>query len=184
MVEPVPSRRIAPVVLLHQEGVLALVALVGLALRAHGPLHWLAPTTSLTAGVALGVAVGAGLAGALWLARRVAPLARLERWQRGLVRDWTAGDALAVALLSGLAEEALVRALLQPLIGLLPAAAVFSLLHLVPDRRLWLWPVLALVLGLVLGWLYEVAGYPAAAVAHMMLNGVALLRLRRAAPDA
>ncbi len=184
MVEPVPCRRVAPVVLLHQEGVVALVALVGLALRPQGPLRWLAPAVPLAVALVLGASSGAALAGLLWLVRRAGPLAHLEQWQRGLVRGWTTIDALAVALLSGLAEEALVRALLQPLIGLLPAAALFSLLHLVPDRRLWLWPVLALVLGLVLGWLYMVAGYPAAAVAHVILNGVALLRLRHDVPGA
>jgi len=56
------------------------------------------------------------------------------------------------ALLSGLAEEALLRALLQPVIGLVPAALLFAVLHLVPDRRLWMWPVIALGLGLVLAW--------------------------------
>ena len=64
-----------------------------------------------------------------------------------MVEGWSAGDALAVAVFSGLAEEALIRALLQPLIGLVPAAAVFAVLHLVPDRRLWMWPVMALLLG-------------------------------------
>lgn len=179
MAEPRQPRPVAPVVLLHQEGLLGLLALVGLALRDGGPLRWLAPTGGLPVAVAAGGASGLVLAGLLWLLRGQPALARLEHWQRGLVAGWTATDAGAVALLSGLAEEALLRALLQPLIGLLPAALLFSLLHLVPDRRLWLWPVLALGLGIALGGLYELAGYPAAAAAHVVLNCVALLRLRR-----
>ena len=43
-----------------------------------------------------------------------------------MVAGWSKGDALAVAVFSGLAEEAFIRALLQPLIGLVPAAAVFA----------------------------------------------------------
>lgn len=178
---PAEPHRIPPVVLLHQEGVLALVALVGLAFRPGGPLPWLAPEGPLLGSVAVGAGAGLALGGGLWLLRRTRPLARLERWQRRLLRDWTATDAAAVALLSGLAEEALLRALVQPVIGLVPAAALFSLLHLVPDRRLWAWPVLALVLGLALGGLFEVAGYPAAAAAHAALNWLALLRLRTGA---
>lgn len=171
-------RRIPPVVLLHQEGILALVALLGLALRPGGPFPWLAPEGTLLASVAVGAAAGGALSALLWLVRGARPLARLERWQRRLLRDWTATDAAAVALLSGLAEEALLRALVQPVVGLVPAAVLFSLLHVVPDRRLWAWPALAMVLGLALGGLYEVAGYPAAAAAHAALNWLALQRLR------
>jgi membrane protease YdiL (CAAX protease family) len=98
-----------------------------------------------------------------------------------MVEGWTVLDAVAVAVISGLAEEALIRVLLQPVIGLVPAAMLFAVLHVIPDRRLWLWPVLALVLGIGLGLLYEVAGYPAAAAAHVLMNGLSLLRLRHPA---
>lgn len=165
--------------LLHQEGILGLLALVGLALRPGGPGRWLAPHLDLSAALALGVSSALAASAVLWTLRRLPAVAALERFQRNLVRGWTATDALAVALLSGIAEEALLRALLQPLIGLVPAAAVFALLHVVPRRRLWLWPVLALLLGLGLGGLYEVGGYPAAAAAHATINGLALHRLRR-----
>jgi membrane protease YdiL (CAAX protease family) len=118
---------------------------------------------------------------ALWVIRTLPPLRELERWQRTMVEGWTVFDAVAVAVISGLAEEALIRVLLQPVIGLVPAAMLFAVLHVIPDRRLWLWPVLALVLGLGLGLLYEVAGYPAAAAAHILMNGLSLLRLRQLA---
>jgi membrane protease YdiL (CAAX protease family) len=98
-----------------------------------------------------------------------------------MVTGWSVTDAAAVAVFSGLAEEALVRALLQPIIGLLPAALLFAALHFLPDRRLWLWPVLALILGMVLGKLFEIGGYPAAAAAHVTINAVSLYRLQRSA---
>jgi membrane protease YdiL (CAAX protease family) len=115
----------------------------------------------------------------LWPLRNVGPLARLERWQRTIVSDWSVTDAVVVALVSGLAEEALLRALLQPIIGLIPAAAIFAVLHLVPDRRLWIWPVFALVVGLLFGLVFNCWGYPAVAAAHVTVNLAALLRLRR-----
>jgi membrane protease YdiL (CAAX protease family) len=174
--DPQPVRAVA---LLHQEGVLGVIAIVGLAFRDGGPIQALAPTITPLASLAVGVAAGFGSSLLLWSVREVAPLRELQRFQQRLVRGWTVSDAIAVATLSGLAEEALLRALLQPVIGLLPAAGLFALLHLVPDRRLWLWPVIALALGVVLGLLYEGAGFPAAAAAHIVINACALLRLRR-----
>lgn len=167
------------VALLHQEGVLGLIAIVGLALRPEGPIKALAPSVGPVWSLGLGAAAGIGSSALLWFLRDLPPLRTLQRFQKRLVRDWTMSDALAVALLSGIAEEALLRALLQPLLGLVPAALLFAVLHFVPDRSLWLWPVIAFGLGLMLGGLYEVAGYPAAAAAHVAINTCALLRLRR-----
>jgi membrane protease YdiL (CAAX protease family) len=171
------------VALLHQEGVLGLIAVIGLSFRDGGPLPSLAPRTSLPSSLAVGIAVGFASALVLWLVRNLPPLKELLRFQQGLVRKWTVADAAAVSLLSGIAEEALLRALLQPIIGLVPAAVIFAALHFVPFRRLWLWPVIALLLGLVLGALYETAGYPAAAAAHVVLNAFALMRLRWLSAD-
>lgn len=168
-----------PVLLLHQEGVIGLVAVIGLGLKDGNPLGGLAPQGPLAWSIAVGAAVGIASSGALWLIRRAPPLAELQRFQERLVRGWTVVDAAAVALLSGIAEEALLRALLQPVIGLVPAALLFAVLHLVPDRRLWMWPVIALGLGLLLGAVFSRYGYPAAAAAHCAINLLALTRLRR-----
>jgi len=175
----IESQPVAARALLHQEGVLAVIAVIGLVIRDGNVLAGLAPHVSWTAAIVTGGAVGAAFAGVLWLWRRAAAVRQLESWQRRLVEGWDATDAAAVALLSGVAEEALMRALLQPVIGLVPAAVLFAILHLVPDRRLWLWPVLAFGMGLVFGWLQLEFGYPAAAAAHTVLNGISLTRLRR-----
>jgi membrane protease YdiL (CAAX protease family) len=176
---PMP-RAIPAAALIHQEGVVAVIALIGLSLRAEGVLAGLAPRGPAVTGVLIGVVVGAFCATAFWVLRRLPALADLEDWQRHMVRGWSVTDVAAVSLFSGLAEEALIRALLQPVIGLLPAALLFAALHFVPDRRLWLWPILALVLGIVLGILFELGGYPATAAAHIAINAFALLRLQRA----
>ncbi len=176
-------RIIPAVALIHQEGVVAVVALVGLSLSADGISGGLAVRGPLPTALLTGTLAGIGSFLIVWLIRGLRPLRELEKWQRDMVRGWTVSDAAAVAVFSGLAEEALVRGLLQPLIGLLPAAAVFAILHLVPDRRLWVWPILALVLGLALGGVYELGGYPAAAVAHVVINALSLIRLRRLSKD-
>ena len=171
-------RAIPAIALIHQEGILALLALLGLFLRGGNRLEGLMPRIGIAGSLVLGAAVGLAASLVIWLFRDVPSLRDLAKWQGRLVREWSMTDAVAVAMFSGLAEEALLRALLQPILGLVPAALIFAVLHLVPDRRLWLWPVLALGFGLVLGLLFEVAGYPAAAVAHMVINGLSLLRLR------
>jgi len=180
--EPSP-RAIPAVAIIHQEGVIGVIALVGLSLRPEGVLGGLAPRGSLATGVFTGVVAGALCAAVLWALRRHPALADLEEWQQQMVRNWSVADAAAVAVFSGLAEEALIRALLQPVIGLLPAALLFAALHIVPDRRLWLWPVLACFLGAGLGMIFEFGGYPAAAAAHIAINAFALLRLQRTAVE-
>ncbi|MEN8164904.1 MAG: CPBP family intramembrane glutamic endopeptidase [Acidobacteriota bacterium] len=175
-VDPAPIRATA---LLHQEGILAVVAAVGLFFRGQGPMTALLPRTSWIEALGAGVITGAAALAVMGLLLLVPVVKDLERWQAGMVHGWTMLDSIAVAVFSGLAEEALIRALLQPWIGLVAAAVLFALLHIVPDRRLWVWPVIALVLGLVFGLVFERWGYPAAAVAHIVVNMVSLLRLRR-----
>lgn len=174
----VEIRSLPPVRIAHQEGLVALIALVGLVVRDGSPFPAFVPPRPVLLCLAAGLVGGLALAGGLLLLRKLPALSSLEVWQRQMVEGWTATDAVAVAVVSGLAEEALARALLQPLIGLVPAAVLFAVLHLVPDRRLWVWPVMALVMGLVLGLLFEWGGWVAAAGAHVTVNLVGLLRLR------
>jgi membrane protease YdiL (CAAX protease family) len=175
------SGRVTPVAIAHQEGVIGLVAVVGLGLGSVGPAAAFGARSGLLPAVTLGVACGLGAAAVAWFAARLPFLSALESWQRQLVAGWSASEAVAVALLSGLAEEALCRAVLQPRLGLAAAALLFAVLHVVPEARLWSWPLLALLLGLGFGYLYERAGFPAAAAAHVAVNLVGLLRLRHAA---
>jgi membrane protease YdiL (CAAX protease family) len=163
---------------IHQEGVVGLIAVVGLAFREGGPLPALWSARGPLEWIGLGIGSGLALAAVLWSLRSLAPLARLEHWQRELIGSWSRSEAIGVAVLSGMAEEALIRALLQPLVGLWIAAAVFALLHLLPDRRLWFWPLMAFVLGLAFGVLFTHAGYPACALSHAVVNVVGFLRLK------
>ena len=176
--ENLPPRMIPATMIIHQEGVIALIALIGVWFRDAGLATAFAPRGGLATAILAGVGSGLGCFTLLWLVRTAGPLRDLESWQRRMVEGWSIGDALAVAVFSGLAEEALIRALLQPVIGLVPAAAVFAALHFVPDRKLWMWPVVALALGLVVGGVFARWGYPAAAAAHIVINGLSLGRFR------
>jgi membrane protease YdiL (CAAX protease family) len=171
------SRTISPRLLAHQEGLICVVALIGLLLREGELLPYLAPRSGWPAALAAGAGVGCGLAAMIWLLRSIAPARELEEWLSDMLRKWSVSDALSVAFISGVAEEALIRALLQPMIGLVPAALLFALLHIFPDRRLWFWPLLALTLGLVIGLLFEHFGYPAAALAHITVNAIGMVRV-------
>ena len=168
---------VKPTLLVHQEGVVGVLAIVGLAFSEVGPGRALAPRSGLVPSLLIGAACGLALACLVWVVRRLGPLHALEEWQRELVGAWTPSEAVAIAVLSGVAEEALLRAVLQPLIGLWLAALLFAVLHVVPDRRLWMWPLLAMAMGVVFGVLFARWGYPACATAHAMVNVVGLLRL-------
>ncbi len=176
---PLDPRTVGATAVAHQEGVIGLLALLGLSLTEGGAAAALHPSGSWVAAIGIGLVCGLPLAGVMWLLRVIPALAELEAWQRRMVASWRVADALAVALLSGLAEEALMRALLQPIVGLVAAAALFAVLHIVPDRRLWPWPVMAFGMGLVFGLLFDRWGYPAAAAAHAAVNAVGLIRLQR-----
>lgn len=176
--EPTAAGRIPAIMIIHQEGVIALIAVIALSFRKPGLLAGLAPKRSFAEALLVGVGIGLVCFAVLWLIRGVGPLADLENWQRRMVHGWTKTDTASVAVFSGLAEEAFIRAFLQPLVGLLPAAAVFAVLHIVPERRLWLWPVVALGMGLFLGWGFSYGGYPTAAAAHVVINALSLVRLR------
>jgi membrane protease YdiL (CAAX protease family) len=63
-------------------------------------------------------------------------------------------DYVLVALMAAVSEELLFRGALQPLISLLPMAAIFGLLHFTSIAHV----ILAGLLGLLLGWLYQWSG--------------------------
>jgi membrane protease YdiL (CAAX protease family) len=143
-----------------------------------GPgLEWLAW------GKALGGGLGAGL---LMVAASRAATGRFE-WAaqlaeefRGLIGRLKAREALAVALMSGIAEEALFRGVLQSALGLWLAAAIFGVLHIGPNKRFLPWTGMAFVAGLVFGGLFAWTGNLLAPIlAHVTVN---YLNLRFLAP--
>jgi membrane protease YdiL (CAAX protease family) len=93
-------------------------------------------------------------------------------------------EALLMAALSGLAEEALFRGALQPLLGLWLTSVLFMVAHLPPNRALVPWTLTAGVLGLLLGLTAQVSGSILCAVgAHFTLNAINLRRLGKLAQE-
>lgn len=136
--------------------------------------------------LALGLLAGGALLGLWWLGLRFLRRTReLEETLRSILSDLDPGDALALAILSGFAEETFFRGGLQgafsnPAMGVLFAALSFAALHSGPGRAFRLWTLYALVAGTACGALVLWRGtLLPAIVAHMLVNIVNLQRLVR-----
>jgi membrane protease YdiL (CAAX protease family) len=86
-------------------------------------------------------------------------------------------DYVTIASLAALGEEPLFRGVLQPSIGLLPTGVLFGLLHATSVAHV----VLACILGLLLGWLYQWSGSLWSPIAaHLAIDLVTGLLMTRA----
>jgi membrane protease YdiL (CAAX protease family) len=85
---------------------------------------------------------------------------------------------LLVSALAGVAEELLFRGVLQPLIGLLPASAIFGAVH-VGGRGFVGYGIWAACIGAFFGWLMNITGgLTAPVVAHAVYDALALAYVR------
>jgi len=131
-----------------------------------------------------GLGAGGALLG-LWLAgRTLLPMAReLERAIASLLDGLSPPDALALALISGFAEELFFRGAVQGSWGIVAATLLFALLHTGPGRPFLLWTLFALVAGALFGALALQRGNLLAPItAHVLVNAVNLSRLTRKEP--
>lgn len=129
-----------------------------------------------------GIVAGAGLLVVWELGRRMLPLAReLESQLARVLGKIDPHEALALALLSGFAEELFFRGAVQGAFaahGWLWGAFLFALLHTGPGRAYRLWSLFAFVAGVVFGLLTVWSdNLLAAVVAHTLVNAVNLRRL-------
>ena len=127
----------------------------------------------------IGLVVGAALAGAWEIARRLLSQARsVEDQFAEILGPMSVSDAIVLAILSSIAEEFFFRGAVQDAWGFAPAAILFTLLHLGPGREFRIWTAFAGVAGLILGGLVVWRGsLLAAIVAHALVNGIGLSRL-------
>ncbi len=132
-----------------------------------------------------GVAIGAALLALWWALRHWLAAARsLEDELAALLAPLSVAEAVSLAVISAVAEELFFRGALQGAIGFLPAAVLFALMHAGPGRGFRIWTLFALAGGLALGALVALRGpLGGAIVAHLMVNGVNLVRLARGAPQ-
>lgn len=127
----------------------------------------------------LGVATGLLLLAVWWVAERTFPLAReLEARLASALGPLTLSEALALALLSGFAEELFFRGAVQGTLGWAAATLLFGLLHSGPGRAFRLWALFALLagglFGAVMAWRGNLLG---PVLGHFLVNAVNLRRL-------
>lgn len=131
--------------------------------------------------VALGVGVGLALVAVTWfLSRVLTPLQELEREFRRVLGNVTTRRILALAVLSGIAEELVFRGTLQPWIGYVATSIIFGCVHFVPSPVFLPWTLFALGAGFLFGWLFDVRGsLVAPTLAHITVNALNLLLIVR-----
>jgi membrane protease YdiL (CAAX protease family) len=129
----------------------------------------------------LGLGLGAGLLllGAWWGAERTFPLAKeLEARLADALGPITPSEAVALALLSGFAEELFFRGAVQGTLGWGAATVLFGLLHSGPGKAFRLWTLFAFIAGALLGGIMVWRGNLLGPIAgHFLVNAVNLRRL-------
>jgi membrane protease YdiL (CAAX protease family) len=188
---PLQLARFVPLAIAFYGAVFAIAA--GWRLWADGVWPWwagpAAPEGWATPGAfALQLAVGVTL-GALLIAFSRIFSARTESGRRladelaAVVAGLSTRQALALAAVSGIAEEAFFRGALQPRVGWLAASVLFGLAHFHPRRELRAWSLSAALAGLAFAATFELTGtLVAPAVAHALINGVNLRWLAKRHP--
>lgn len=145
------------------------------------PVRHPAPSMPLEAS-SVGVSIGLGLLVALVTIGATRALLARTNWARALRRELRAlvGGASGAQLVmlgvsSGVAEELLFRGAIQPIAGLTLTSIGFGLMHVGPRREFLPWTLWAVVMGFVLGGIYELTGaIEGPILAHVLINTVNL----------
>lgn len=141
----------------------------------------------------LGAGVGVGTVLLSHLLERWAEWARrLSEAFQDLLGQLSSPQILAIAVFSSIGEELLFRGFLQQGIAthlvegawsapvaLIGSSLIFGLLHVGPDwRTFWPWTVMAVVMGLCFGWMYQFTGNLMAPIlAHFTINFLNLMSI-------
>ena len=127
----------------------------------------------------LGLGSGLVLLGLWWGTERLSPLARdLERHLSLVLATLGPSEALALALLSGFAEELFFRGAVQGQLGWIIATVLFALLHTGPGPAFRIWTAFAALAGVFFGGLLVWRGnLLGPIVGHILVNAVNLRRL-------
>ncbi len=167
--------------------VMAVVGVLWIGIRARGPIPlglFVDPKTWWLDAL-LGLGAGLLLLGIWWIAERVSPMARrLQEQLGGLLGPMTVSEALALALISGFAEELFFRGAVQGQLGgqwgWLTATVLFAVLHSGQGKHFLQWTLFAAIAGALLGGLMWWRGNLLGPVlGHALVNGINLRRLAR-----
>lgn len=181
---PGPRSTLRPVlrVVVLMYGVVTLFAF-GFALFAGDIGVFLGDQAPTLAELFAGLAVGGLLCVATLVGERVwSPFRRAAHALAEVLGPVTVREALLIAAVSGVAEELLFRGALWPTLGFWGTSVLFGIVHVVPLRALWIYPVFATGAGFVLGLLRETTGSVLPPLlAHVALNAINLIWIGRRA---
>ncbi len=167
--------------------VLAIAGVIWIGTR-HGsiPLALFFDPTGWWIDLGLGLIGGLGLVAVWDFGRRSVPAMReLERRLAEQIGPLDPSEALALALISGFAEELFFRGAMQSSWGWGWATVIFTLMHSGSGRAFRWWTLFAFVAALVFGGLTFYRGtILAAVVAHVVVNAINLTRLAAEIPAA
>lgn len=133
------------------------------------------------ASIALGLVVAGVTIGSTRVLLERARWARALRTELKLLLERASGAQLVVlGIASGTAEEIFFRGALQPFAGYVLTSLVFGLLHVGPRREFLPWTAWAVVMGFVLGGVFELTGaLEGPLLAHVLINAVNLRVIAR-----
>ena len=105
-------------------------------------------------------------------------LSQYTQWAKKLDEDFAAYfvhssslELTGMAIMSALAEEVIFRGWLQAYLGWILTSILFGILHIPPKKEHWPWTLSALLMGFVLGALFEWrASVTAPFIAHFTIN--------------
>jgi membrane protease YdiL (CAAX protease family) len=157
-------------------GALGGLAIVWGAVRGHANVYTLPSTPLSPLKLALGPVLGVALGLAVVFLSRFATH-RLE-WARVLHREFHAvvhelnsREIFLLAIFSSLGEELFFRGALLPHLGLIPSSVLFAALHVRPQLRFLPWTLMSLIVGLMMGVMFQMLGNLGGPIAaHFTIN--------------
>ena len=138
---------------------------------------WLQTVINTVIGVLLAVSVSL-VSSAMYGAFRWAK--ELEEEFRLLLYPLESREVVLLAVTSGIAEELFFRGIMQPVFGLYVTSLAFGLLHYPMNRRMVPWTVIAIILGFLLGVVYQATeSLLVVILAHGLINYFELRKIAK-----
>jgi len=132
---------------------------------------------SIALGLALGLAV---VAMTPLLVERTKWARMLHNELAEIISPLSSAEITWLALASGFAEELFFRGAMQPVLGLVVTSVIFGAVHVGPKRVFLAWTTWAIVMGLLLGLIFELTGVLWGPVlAHVWINQRNMAFIRR-----
>ncbi|MFH1226575.1 MAG: VanZ family protein [Planctomycetota bacterium] len=133
----------------------------------------------------LGAVVAAVIIAVTQLLSNVSLFKRLEEEFRRILGRLKFYEVVIIALASGVGEETIFRGAVQPHLGLALTSVLFGLMHFPVSRPMIPWTIFAIVMGFILGGLYDYTGHNLIApiTAHFLINLVNLWLISKSAGE-